>query len=59
MTNKTKQKTKQAGYYYVIIFDKTREMPIKFKHNKDVLIFLYELHALFLAHLYELLSVVC
>ena len=44
--------------HYTILGEK-RGMPIKFKHKIDVLIFSYELDALFLAHLYELLSVVC
>ena len=30
-------------------------MPIKLKHKKDILICSYELDALFLTHLYELL----
>ena len=37
---------------------KKREILIKFKHKKDILISSYELDALFLAYLYELLSVV-
>ena len=38
---------------------KKREMPIKIKIKKEVLIFSYELDALFLTYLYELLGVVC
>ena len=38
---------------------KKRDMPIKSKHKKNVLIFLYELDSLFLAHLGKLLSVIC
>ena len=38
---------------------KKREVPIKFKNKNDVLIFLYNLNTLFLAHLYELFSVAC
>ena len=49
----------QVQYCIIRYLVKKREMPIKFKHKKDVSISLYELDALFLAHLYELLSVVC
>ena len=35
------------------------EMPINFNHKKGVLISSYKLDALFLGHLYKLLSVVC
>ena len=41
------------------IWSKKREMPFKFKLKKDALISSYDLDALFLAHLYELLSDVC
>ena len=46
-------------YCIIQYFVKKREMPIKFTHKKDVLISSYEPDALLLAHLYELLSVVC
>ena len=46
-------------YCIIQYLAKKREMSTKFKHKKDVLISSYQLDALFLAHLYKLLSVVC
>ena len=48
-------------YYIIQYLVEKCEMPIKFKHKKDVLISSHELHGddLIMAHLYELLSVVC